>query len=117
MYSKDLVFKGDTHGDMLRIIPETKMRAMVKDLPKVTGRHSSHHENFLLAVKGLEKTRSPFSVAGPLTQVFLLGVIAQRLGGKFSFDRKTKQITDNKIANQLLVGPPARKGWEQYYTL
>jgi len=117
IYSEDLTFKGGTHGDTLRIIPETKMRAMQKDLPMVTGRHSSHHENFLLAAKGQEKARSPFSVAGPLTQVFLLGVIAQRLGGKFTFDRKTKQITDNKTANQLLTGPPARKAWQQYYKL
>jgi len=117
IYSKDLVFKGGTHGDTLRIVPEAKMRAMQNDLPKIVGRHSNHYENFLLAVKGEEKTRSPFCVAGPLTQVFLLGVIAQRLGGGFSFDRKTKQITDNKAANQLLVGPPPRKGWEKYYRL
>lgn len=117
IYSKDLTFKGGTHGDTLRIIPETKMKEMRKKLPKVTYRNSNHHKNFLLAAKGLEKTRSPFCISGPLTQVFLLGVIAQRLGGKFNFDRKTKQITDNKIANQLLVGPPPRKGWEQYYKL
>jgi len=117
VYSKDLTFKGGTHGDTLRIIPEAKMKEMRKDLPRVTGRHSNHHENFLMAVKGMEKTRSPFSVAGPLTQVFLLGVIAQRLNTKFTFDRKTKQITDNKTANQLLIGPPPRKGWDQYYKL
>ena len=71
----------------------------------------------MLACKGQEKTRSSFDVSGPLTQVFLLGVIAQRLGGKLKFDRNTKQITNNKIANQLLIGPPPRKGWEQYYKL
>ncbi len=30
---------------------------------------------------------------------------------------KTKQITNNKIANQLLTGLPQRKGWEQYYKI
>jgi len=44
-----------------------------------------------------------------------LGVMAQKLNTKLLFDRNTKQITNNKLANQLLVGAPPRKGWEQYY--
>jgi hypothetical protein len=93
------------------------MREKISELPKITGSHSDHAMNFMLACKGQEKTRSSFDISGPLTQVFLLGVIAQRLGGKLIFDRKTKQITNNKVANQLLIGPPPRKGWEEYYKL
>ena len=74
-------------------------------------------KNFLLACKGEQKPRSPFSVAGPLSQVFTLGVLAQRMSTKLLFDRNTKQITNNKIANELLVGTPPRKGWEEYYKL
>jgi predicted dehydrogenase len=117
IYSDDFVFKGGTHGDTLRIIPEAKMKEAAPNLPKIEGKHSNHSSNFILACKGEEKTRSSFDVSGPLTQVFLLGVIAQRLGGTLKFDRETKQITNNKIANQLLVGPPPRKDWEQYYKL
>lgn len=117
IYSDDLVFKGATHGSTLRIIPEDKMKEMKGKLPMITEKHSDHATNFLRACKGEEKTRSSFDVSGPLTQVFLLGVIAQRLGGKLIFDRKTKQITNNKIANQLLVGPPPRKGWGEFYKL
>jgi hypothetical protein len=47
--------------------------------------------------------------------MFCLGVIAQRLGGELEFDRETKRITNNKIADALLEGPPPRKGWEEYY--
>jgi hypothetical protein len=47
----------------------------------------------------------------------VLGCIAQRLGTKLVFDRATKQITNNKVANELLVGPPPRQGWEQFYKL
>jgi hypothetical protein len=50
-----------------------------------------------------------------LTQVFMLGCIAQRLGGTLSFDAKAKQITNNERANQLLQGPPPRKGWEEFF--
>ena len=119
IYSKELVFKGGTHSDTLRIVPDGKMRQLQKagKLPEVKGKNSDHYMNFVLACRGEEKTRSSLDVSAPLTQIFMLGVIAQRLGGKLEFDRKTKQITNNKIANQLLVGPPPRKGWEEYYKL
>jgi len=118
IYSTDgLVFKGGTHSSTLRIIPEAKMREMASKLPKTTEKHTSHAKNFLLGLQGKEKTRSSFDVSGPLTQVFLLGVIAQRLGGTLKFDPKTRQITNNAAANQLLVGPPPRKGWEEFYKL
>jgi hypothetical protein len=43
--------------------------------------------------------------------------LSQRLNTKLEFDRKTKQITNNALANQLLTGPPPRKGWEEFYKL
>lgn len=78
---------------------------------------SNHYANFLLSCMGKEKTRSPFSIAGPLSQVFCLGVLSQQLGEKLLFDRTTKQITNNALANQMLVGEPPRKGWEEYYKI
>jgi len=117
IYGKDLTFKGGTHGSTLRVIPESKHREVAGTLPKITERHSDHFSNFVLACQGKEKCRSSFDISGPLTQVFCLGVIAQRLGGTLEFDPKTRQITNNKIANQLLAGPPPRKGWEQYYKM
>jgi predicted dehydrogenase len=116
IYGEGLTFKGGSHATTLSIIPESKAKDMESKLPKY-GKGSSHYENFLLACKGKEKCRSSFDVAGPLSQVMMLGVIAQRLKTKLVFDRTTKQITNNKLANDLLVGPPPRKGWEQYYKL
>ena len=66
---------------------------------------------------GQEQTRSRFEIAGPLSQVFALGVLAQRLNAKLSFDSKTKQITNHALANKMLAGPEPRKGWEQYYKI
>lgn len=117
IYSKELTFKGGTHGSTLSIIPEEKAKEMASKLPDVPLSPSNHFANFLLACKGQEKTRSPFHIAGPLSQVFCLGVLAQRLNTKLLFDPKTKQITNNKIANQMLVDTPPRKGWEEYYKL
>ena len=115
IYSKDLTFKGGSHGSTLSIIPEEKAKEMASRLPVVPVSPSNHWKNFLLACKGEEQTRSPFSIAGPLSQVFCLGVLAQWLDVKLEFDRNKKVITNNKLANDLLVGPPPRKGWEQYY--
>ena len=56
------------------------------------------------------------AVAAPLTQVFLLGVIAQRLGGVLEFDPEKKQITNNAAANALLA-PAPRNGWGEFYKL
>lgn len=117
IYGKDLTFKGGSHGSTLSIIPAEKAKDMESKLPEVPQSPSNHYANFLKAVKGEEKARSRFEIAGPLSQVFNLGVLAQQLGTKLSFDRKTKQITNNQLANQLLVGTPPRKGWEQFYKL
>lgn len=115
IYGKDLTFKGGSHGSTLSIIPEEKAKEMASRLPEVPASPSNHFANFLKACKGEEKTRSPFEISGPLSQVFCLGVLSQKLNTKLEFDRKKKIITNNKTANELLVGPPPRKGWEQYY--
>lgn len=117
IYGKDLIFKGGSHARTLSIIPPEKAKEMESKLPEVPESPSNHFENFLLACKGQEECRSSFDIAGPLSQVFTLGVLAQRLNTKLLFDRETKQITNNPLANVLLVGGLPRKGWEQYYKL
>lgn len=117
IYSKDLTFKGGSHGSTLSIIPSEKAEEMASRLPEVPKSSSNHFANFLLACQNKERTRSPFSIAGPLSQVFSLGVIAQQLNTKLIFDRDTKTITNNAMANTILVGNEPRKGWEQYFDM
>jgi len=117
IYSKDLIFKGSSHGSTLSIIPESKANDMKSKLPEVPKSPSNHFANFLLACQGLEKTRSSFEIHGSLSQIFSLGVIAQRLNTKILFDRNTKKITNNAFANAMLVQSPARLGWEEFYKL
>ena len=117
IYSDELTFKGGSHGSILKIIPESKAKEWESRLPEVPKSPSNHFANFLLACQGLEKTRSPFSIAGPLCQVFCLGVIAQKLNAKLKFDPETKQFTNSPVANLLLRRGIPRKGWEQFYLL
>ncbi len=117
IYSKDLIFKGGSHGSTLTMLPSDKAQAWQSKLPSVAESPSNHFENFLKGCKGEEKCRSSFNIAGPLSQVFSLGVMAQRLNTKLSFDRETRQITNNPLANFLLQGAAPRKGWEEFYTI
>ena len=117
IYSKTLTFKGASHGSTLEIIPKEAAQDMAGKLPEVPEAPTNHYENFLLACMGKCKPTSPFSVSGPLSQVFCLGVIAQWTGRRLLFDRNTKQITNDTVANQLLWGPLPREGWKEYYEL
>jgi predicted dehydrogenase len=115
IFSKDYAFQGGTHSDTLRIIPDSKMRELAPQLPRFATGFSDHFRNFVLACQGKEEARSPFHVSGPLTQIFVLGVIAQRLGGRLDFDPVAKRFKNNARANELLYGPAPRSGWERYY--
>ena len=117
IYSKELTFKGGSHGSKLSIIPDEKAKEWERKLPEVPKSPSNHFANFLLACQGKEETRSPFEIAGPLSQVFNLGVAAQRLNKKIVFDRETKQVTNDAFANAFLTGEPPRKGWEDFYII
>lgn len=117
IYSKELTFKGGSHGSTLTIIPDEKAKELEKSLPEIPESTSNHFANFLLACQGKEQTRSPFEISGPLSQVFCLGVAAQRLNRKIVFDRDTKRVTNDAFADAFLIGEPPRKGWEDFYKI
>ena len=94
-----------------------KMCGSKEKAPGFTRPGSNHYANFLLAVMGREETRSPFSVSAPLSEVFCLGCIAQRLNRGIKFDPAAKRIVGDDEANALLKGSKGtpRKGWEEFY--
>ncbi len=114
IYGEGLTFKGGSHASTLQIIGT---EAPDRKLPEVPKSPSNHFKNFLLSCRGDEKCRSNFAVAGPLCQAMAIGIIAQRVNAKVAFDRTTKRITNHRIADALLDGPPPRPEWEQYYRL
>ena len=120
IYSDDLTFVGGTHSGTLKIVGGERQKEVSANLPELSESKTStnHMDNFLKAAAGIDPVcNSRFSVSGPLTQVFMLGCIAQRLGEDLKFDSKTRKITNNARANELLKGHPPRKGWEEYYKL
>jgi len=117
IYGKDLTFKGHSHGSTLSIIPKEKAEDLASDLLEYPRHPTNHYANFLKACKGLEPCLSPFEVAAPLSQVFCLGVMAQKFNTPLTFDRQAKQITNHDLANRWLKGTPPRKGWEEFYRM
>ncbi len=113
------VFSRVSHGSPLQLVaggdPQAAdVRRTMKDFPK--GR-SGHYLNFVKAVKGEERTNSPFSVAGPLSQVLALGAAMQRMGlPRLDFDPSAGRFIGEgaATANALLDGPPVRNGWEEF---
>ena len=113
LLSDGTAWQGGSHGSKIKLCGS-------KDKPPAfTKPGSGHYKNFLLAVMGKEKTRSPFSVMSPLSEVFCLGCIAQRLNRNITFDPATKQIVGDEVANRLLKGSTGtpRKGWEEFYVV
>lgn len=116
------IFSRKSHGDVLWALAgldpaDPAVKKIMRDYPR--GK-SGHYLNFIKAVRGEEKTTSPFSVAGPLSQVMTLGALAQRMAAKrLTFDLSSSRFTGDgaQEANAYLDGPPPRKGWEFLYRL
>ena len=111
--SDGTAWQGGSHGASIKLCGSKEKP------PKFSRCGSNHYANFLKAVMGQEKTRSPFSVAAPLSEVFCLGCIAQRLNRSIKFDPADKRIVGDEIANRLLKGSKGtpRKGWEEFYVV
>ena len=111
MYQRDgTVWQSLSHKHPLHVVGDYERK-----LPDYPAEFCTHYEGFLRAIRGEMETLSPFSVAAPLSQVFTLACIAQRLDRGFSFDPGAKQIVGDPEANALLKGAPPAKGWECYY--
>ena len=111
MYQRDgTVWQSLSHKHPLHVVGDYDRK-----LPDYPAEFCTHYEGFLRAVRGEMETLSPFSVAAPLSQVFTLACIAQRLDRGFAFDPKRGRIVGDDEADALLKGAPPAKGWECYY--
>ena len=93
-------------------VPDYPFKDVADDDPRL-----DHYVNFAKAVMGQEEAHSPFSVTAPLSEVFCLGCIAQRLNRGFKFDPAAKQVIGDETASRLLKGSEGtpRRGWEEFY--
>ena len=110
MYQRDgMIWQSLSHKHPLHVVGDYNRK-----LPDYPAEFCTHYEGFLRAVRGEMETTSPFRVAAPLSQIFTLSCIAQRLDRGFKFDKATGTIPNDAEANALLRQAP-RKGWEEFY--
>jgi predicted dehydrogenase len=107
--SKGMVTTG-CYGERTRLLPAAKMADYTMP-PQVLTRSPGHYRDWIRACKGGEPSCSNFSVAAPLVQWMLLGVIAMKYDGKLLWDAEKGQFSNNKEANEFLK-PKFRKGWK-----
>ena len=78
--------------------------------PKTLPRSTGHYMEWVAAAKGGKPANCNFEFAGPVTEIALLGVIAQRTGKHLVWDAANMRITNDAAANQF-VAPAYRAGW------
>ena len=92
---------GRTIADFKQI-PET--------LPKCSNWDRCHYEEWINACKGGPRALSDFEVAGPMTEIVLLGNVAVRAGHPIDWDRDAMRVTNDPAANRF-VSQKDRSGW------
>jgi hypothetical protein len=114
----DNLFIGDK-GKMLghRLLPESRSKEYGKP-PRILPRSPGHHKEWINACKGGEPAGSNFDVAGPLTEVVLLGNVALRMGQqlyekglKLYYDGPNMKVTNLPEANKYIHNE-YREGWK-----
>ena len=98
------------YGESPRIIPEAKMQAYTRP-PKSLPRSIGHHQEWIEACKGGDPAGSNFSYSTKLTEMVLLGSIAQRLPNRLlHWNADKMEFTNDPEANALLQRD-YRQGW------
>jgi predicted dehydrogenase len=107
--SKGTIWVPTTYYGGFRVIPEKKMKEVAPKLPGKTipRPEGNHFENFVMACQGkIKESSTSFDYAVPLTEMVLLGAIAQRRPSKtLKFDSETGRFSNDETANQIMQDP------------
>ncbi len=111
---KGTLLHGSHGAGGLRLLPESRMKDLVrpdKTLPRVVGSHEADWLRACKAGPGAPPPCSTFEYGGALTEAVLLGVLAMRLPNqRLTWDSANLQFASNPAADALLH-TPYRDGW------
>ena len=101
-----------------RFIPESlaqSYRRPKQTIPRIKekrtwGKLRRHEEDWTQACKGGTPACSRFEIAGPLTEIALLGNVALLSGEPIEWDSKNLKVTNSSDANRL-IRRKYRRGW------
>jgi len=114
-----LLVAGD-YADSPRLIPESSMQAFMEERKNKVSKNMiepspGHHAEFVMAARGEKPWNFPksnFTYSGPLTEVMLLGVIAEKIGeiGLKIECNPEKRIIETRQALEY-ISRQYRPGW------
>lgn len=99
-------FTGGGH----RLLPESRAKSFSAP-PKTLPRTEGHYQEFIQAAKGGPAATCEFQFGSLLSEVAILGTIAQRTGKSLGWDPKRMRFPNDPEASALL-NPSYRKGWK-----
>ncbi|HRK34990.1 MAG TPA: gfo/Idh/MocA family oxidoreductase, partial [Candidatus Hydrogenedentes bacterium] len=108
--SEGTLYSIDWAGDRHRLYPEEKFREYAPPAPTLP-RVKSHQREWIDACKGGQAPMANFpDFATPMTEIMLLGVLAQLVGRGLAWDSEAMRSPDCEAANAF-VKPVYREGW------
>jgi predicted dehydrogenase len=109
----------NTHSASPRLIPESLMQSVGRPR-QVLPRSIGHHQEWIEACKGGDPASSNFDYGGPLTELLLLGNLAQRVcnrrdqnygyNSRIEWDAANMKATNLPEADEF-IAPQYRAGW------
>jgi predicted dehydrogenase len=101
----------DTYGYNPRLLPRSLHESAGKPPQTFERIKTSHEMNWIDAIRGTQKTTSPFEYSAKLTEIMLLGVVALNAGKKIQYDGAGMKIT-NVADSDALLKRAYRDGWK-----
>jgi len=101
----------DTYGFNPRLLPKSLHESVGKPREIYERIKTSHEMNWVDAIRGTQKTTSPFEYSARLTEIMLLGVAALNAGKKIEYDGVNMKIR-NVADSDALLRRKYRAGWE-----
>lgn len=107
------IMYSSNYCDSPRIIPEEKHREFPRPARKLPRRKGTHQDDFFRSMRAGQPAASDFEYGAKLTEMILLGCLAERagVGKKVEWDAKAVKCTNLPELNRL-VHREFRKGWE-----
>jgi predicted dehydrogenase len=101
----------DTYGYNPRLLPKSLHESTARPAQTYERIKTSHEMNWIDAIRGTQKTTSPFEYSAKLTEIMLLGVVALNAGKKIQYDGAAMRVT-NVADSDALLKRVYREGWK-----
>lgn len=112
--SKETLYHDGMRPQSPKIIPSARMndlRPAIKEIERIPSAKAGPIEEWVRAIKEEgPKPGSTFDYAAPLTEMVLLGALAQRIGKAVDYDAENMKVTNVKGLEKY-IKEPVREGW------